>query len=96
MIRAREAMVLEEQVRLAQIPSPTGGEAARAGLLAERLHAPGRHVKIDDAGNVVAWIPGARDEAPVVVCSHMDTVFAGDTPLTVTCSGDLEPTAPTP
>ncbi len=88
-IRAREPQVLEEQVRLAQIPAPTGGEAARAGLLAQRLRAPGRRVTIDDAGNVVAWIPGARDEAPVVVCSHMDTVFAGDTPLTVSRAGTI-------
>ncbi|MEP7346745.1 MAG: M20/M25/M40 family metallo-hydrolase [Gemmatimonadaceae bacterium] len=88
-LRAREPLVLEEQVRLAQIPSPTGREAERAGLLAERLRAPGRRVTIDDAGNVVAWIPGTRDEAPIVVCSHMDTVFSGDTPLTVHRAGSI-------
>jgi acetylornithine deacetylase/succinyl-diaminopimelate desuccinylase-like protein len=88
-LRSRDALTLEEQVSLAQIPSPTGGEAERAGLLAERLRAPGRRVTIDDAGNVVALVPGTRDEAPVVVCAHMDTVFAGDTPLTVRRAGSI-------
>lgn len=89
LLRAWDALVLEEQVRLAQIPSPTGGEAARARLLAERMRAPGRKVGIDDAGNVVVRILGTRDEAPVVICAHMDTVFAGDTPLTVRRSGSV-------
>lgn len=89
LLRARDGQTLEEQVGLAQIPSPTGGEAERAGLVAERLRAPRRRVTIDSAGNVVAWIPGSRDEAPVVVCAHLDTVFAGDIPLTVRRDGSI-------
>lgn len=88
-LRAHEDLTLAEQVRLAEVPAPTGAEERRAALLADRLAAPGRTVHTDDAGNVVAWIPGVRDDAPVVVCAHMDTVFASDTPLAVRRTGSV-------
>lgn len=88
-LREREPLIVEEQICLTQIPAPTGGEATRARYLAQRLRAPDRRLTIDDAGNVVTWIPGVRDLPPVVVCSHMDTVFSEGTALTVRRCGSI-------
>jgi acetylornithine deacetylase/succinyl-diaminopimelate desuccinylase-like protein len=41
-------------------------------------------VRVDAAGNVIGRRPGAsRDETPVAVCAHLDTVFPSGTPVQV-------------
>jgi acetylornithine deacetylase/succinyl-diaminopimelate desuccinylase-like protein len=45
-------------------------------------------VHIDPAGNVVATRPGLEDARPVLVCAHLDTVFARDVELTFRQHGD--------
>jgi acetylornithine deacetylase/succinyl-diaminopimelate desuccinylase-like protein len=89
-LRARDAATLATQVRLAQLPAPTGGESRRALLVADAFRLRGfTSVHIDRVGNVVARRPSTAHEAPPVVCmAHLDTVFPPDTPLLVRREGD--------
>jgi acetylornithine deacetylase/succinyl-diaminopimelate desuccinylase-like protein len=75
--------VLREQIAVSAIPSPTGGEAARGAYLAARFDALGLRVRVDEVGNVLGTRAGADDDAPVVLCAHLDTVFPGDADVTV-------------
>lgn len=77
--RANEARVVDEQVVLAEVPAPTGAEESRARIVAQRLRGLGLPVDIDAVGNVIARIAGRIDDAPVVVCAHLDTVFSAAT-----------------
>lgn len=88
-LRARDADIVRLQVELAQIPAPTGDEAARGRRVAALLAAAGlADVGVDDAGNVSGVRRGAgAGAAPVVVCAHLDTVFPHGTPLAVRREG---------
>ena len=76
--------ILDEAVRICQIPSPTFDEAERAAYIRARyaaLHLT--DVAIDAAGNVRGRRPGAGGGSSVAVVTHMDTVFPRGTDLTV-------------
>jgi acetylornithine deacetylase/succinyl-diaminopimelate desuccinylase-like protein len=83
-----EAQV-EEWIRLTEIPSKSGSEAARAAYLVEQIRRQGLDVEIDEAGNVVARWPGTGGGPTVVFGAHMDTVHPLDTDVTVTRDGDI-------
>jgi tripeptide aminopeptidase len=78
-----DAEILGAQIEVAQIPAPTGSEHGRAHWMAARLAETGLSPRIDAAGNVIARVPGAYEDAAVVVCAHLDTVFPADTSLAV-------------
>jgi tripeptide aminopeptidase len=71
----------ETFTRLCEIRSPTGEEREIADTLTAELRALGLEVSEDDAagpaqagaGNLLARLPGARDEW-VMFCAHIDTV----------------------
>jgi len=74
---------LREQLELVAIPAPPFGEERRGERVLARfrelgLAAPHR----DEVGNVVATLPGASDEGPIVVAAHLDTVFPAGTEVT--------------
>jgi tripeptide aminopeptidase len=78
--QALASEVLERTEELARIPAPTGAEAARAALVAQWWSADGwNDVGIDDVGNVRAGVRGSDGDA-IVLCAHLDTVFAEDVP----------------
>lgn len=80
--------VLRTQIALSEIPAPTGDEQARGALVAARFRALGLHdVVTDDVGNVTGSRRGATDEAPVLVCAHLDTVFPEGTAVGVARDG---------
>ena len=82
-IAARDSATLRTQVAVSQIPAPTGDEGERAGWFAAHLRTLGlSDACIDAAGNVVATRPGVDRAAPILVCAHLDTVFARQVPLT--------------
>ncbi len=88
-VHARDDSILHDQVTIAQVAAPTGQEDRRARLVAARLAAGGlENVTIDAAGNAIGMRRGAHDEEPVVVCAHLDTVFAADVPVGVVTRGD--------
>ena len=80
--------VLRTQIALSEIPAPTGGEQARAVLVEGRFRALGLHdVATDEVGNVTGTRRGAANEAPIVVCAHLDTVFPEGTVVGVARDG---------
>jgi acetylornithine deacetylase/succinyl-diaminopimelate desuccinylase-like protein len=86
--RAEAAVVIERTIELCSIPAPTGGEAARAELVASWWNADGwEDVRVDETGNVWAGVPGGDDGA-VLVCAHLDTVFPADVAHGARADGD--------
>ena len=80
--------VLRTQIALSEIPAPTGDEHARGASVAARFRALGLlDVVTDDVGNVTGSRRGATDEAPVLVCAHLDTVFPEGTAVGVARDG---------
>lgn len=91
-VRARLAQsderVLRTQIALAEIPAPTGDEHARGASVAARFRALGLHdVLTDDVGNVTGVRRGETNDAPVLVCAHLDTVFPVGTAVDVARDG---------
>jgi tripeptide aminopeptidase len=79
--RNRPAIVAE-WMALAEIPAPSGKEAARAAVMKKKLAAAGlSDVRIDPAGNVVGVWPGSGPGKRIVLSAHMDTVFRGVTSI---------------
>jgi tripeptide aminopeptidase len=66
--------------RIASIPAPPFGEAARAHWLAEHFTAVGlTEVHIDPCGNTLGWIRGAATNGLcTLVAAHLDTVFSAE------------------
>ena len=84
--------ILAEQIALCQIPAPTGAEAARADALANAFTALNFTVEQDHIGNVLALRPGsASDDPPLVISTHLDTVFDADQPVAVARPGQPNP-----
>jgi tripeptide aminopeptidase len=79
--------VISLQVALSEIASPTGHEASRAQHVAKRFADAQLRVSFDEIGNVIGLRPGTSDVAPVVVCAHLDTVFAISDDVTVSQDG---------
>ena len=85
-----EEITLARQAALSAVPAPTGAEGRRAARVAELFREVGlQDVLIDEVGNVRGWTAGAggsgkRDGAgPVVLASHLDTVFGPDVNVAV-------------
>ncbi len=80
------AEVIERTIELAQIPSPTGAESARAARVAEWWSADGHaEVRLDEVGNVWARPSPPRPETAsetarpaLLLVAHLDTVFAAN------------------
>ncbi|NUP55890.1 MAG: M20/M25/M40 family metallo-hydrolase [Gemmatimonadaceae bacterium] len=80
--------LLRTQIAISEIPAPTGGEKARGASVAARFRALGLdNVYTDDVGNIVAQRSGTTDDAPVLVCAHLDTVFPEGTAVGVARDG---------
>jgi acetylornithine deacetylase/succinyl-diaminopimelate desuccinylase-like protein len=81
--------IVEDGIRLAEIPSPPFKEAARAKVYEKMFRDAGlADVKIDEEGNVLGIRKGARGDGKfVVVSAHMDTVFPAGTDVKVKREG---------
>ena len=79
--------------RIASIPAPPFGEAARAHWLAEQFTVVGlTDVHIDPCGNTLGWMRGAAATGLcTLVSAHLDTVFPAGTSAPV-----VLPSMPTP
>jgi len=87
-LAAADDRVVDTQIVLSEIPAPTGAEQARGECVAARFRALGlEDVRTDDVGNVIGARRGTSDEAPVLVCAHLDTVFPEGTPVCVARDG---------
>jgi tripeptide aminopeptidase len=66
--------LLADFVRYCEIESPSGREREVADALTEDLRGLGLEVDEDEAGNLLARIPGPEGAPTVLLCAHMDTV----------------------
>ena len=75
--------VLDLAVQIQQIAAPTFQEGKRAEFVQELFRREQlQDILMDEAGNVLACLPGGRGK-PLIVSAHMDTVFPAETDLTV-------------
>jgi acetylornithine deacetylase/succinyl-diaminopimelate desuccinylase-like protein len=82
------ARVVEEAIRICEIPAPTFEEAERAEYVKARFQALGlQDVMIDAAGNVRGRRPGTGSGPGVAVGAHLDTVFPKGTDVRVKREG---------
>jgi acetylornithine deacetylase/succinyl-diaminopimelate desuccinylase-like protein len=90
--RAVTAEVLELTAQIAEIPSPTGSEGAKADFVQRLFEQEGLSTQRDELDDVVALIPGSQPREPgrqtLLVAAHLDTVFPADTPLDVRRTDD--------
>jgi acetylornithine deacetylase/succinyl-diaminopimelate desuccinylase-like protein len=87
-VRLGEPRLLEEQVRLCEIPAPPFKETRRAEAYRDAFRALGlNNVRIDAAGNVLGERPGQAARPHLVFSAHLDTVFPEDTPVKTSRAG---------
>jgi acetylornithine deacetylase/succinyl-diaminopimelate desuccinylase-like protein len=82
--------MVEEIVRLTEIPAPPFAEGARAAAYLEMLRAHGlADVEQDEEGNVMGIRRGTNPPGGplLAVAAHLDTVFPADTDVTVRRDG---------
>jgi acetylornithine deacetylase/succinyl-diaminopimelate desuccinylase-like protein len=89
-VKKNEPWVLEEQVRLCEIPAPPFKETARGKAYAQVFRELGlKNVRIDKVGNVLGERPGAAARPHLVFSAHLDTVFPEETDVRVTRLGSV-------
>lgn len=82
--KANEPAIIEEQVRLSEIPAPEFQEEKRAAAVQQILTELGlKNVQIDKAGNVLGERPGLAPRPNLVFAAHLDTVFPEGTDVKV-------------
>ena len=88
-IDSEHGRIVEDGIKLTEIPAPPFGEKARAEEFEKRMKAVGlADVHIDTEGNVLGLRKGTRGDGKVVVVSaHLDTVFPAGTNVTVKRQG---------
>ncbi|WP_167759793.1 M20/M25/M40 family metallo-hydrolase [Massilia horti] len=81
--------IVEDGIKLAEIPAPPFNEAARAKVYEKMFKDVGlADVKIDAEGNLLGIRKGAKGDGKfVVVSAHMDTVFPAETDVKVKREG---------
>lgn len=88
--RAREAQLIEEQIRLCEIPAPPFAETKRAEAYKKLFEDLGlQRVRIDKVGNVLGERPGLAARPHLVFSAHLDTVFPEETNVRVTREGTI-------
>ncbi len=89
-IRSIEPETIEEQIKTAEIPSPTFKEGKRAAYYKQRFTDLGlSKVRIDAAGNVIGERPGSDPSKTLVIAAHLDTVFPEGTDVKIKREGPL-------
>lgn len=75
--------ILDEAIRIQQIPAPTFAESARAAYVADRFRGL-ESVEVDALHNVYGRLPGSDTARPaLLVSAHTDTVFDAGTSLQI-------------
>ena len=86
----RAADIVEEWIRLVEIPAPSGKEQARAKYLQSEMQKLGlTDIRTDDMFNVSGVRKGSGGGPTVVFAAHMDTVFPEGTPIKVKREGNI-------
>jgi acetylornithine deacetylase/succinyl-diaminopimelate desuccinylase-like protein len=89
-VDSRAAGIVEEWIRLVEIPAPSGKEQARARYIRAEMEKLGlSDIRTDDIFNVSGVRKGTGGGPAVVFAAHMDTVFPEGTDLKVKRDGDI-------
>jgi acetylornithine deacetylase/succinyl-diaminopimelate desuccinylase-like protein len=89
-IDSRAADIVNEWIRLVEIPAPSGKEQVRAKYIRAEMEKLGlSEIKTDDMLNVSGVRKGTGGGPKVVFAAHMDTVFPDGTDLKVKREGDV-------
>jgi acetylornithine deacetylase/succinyl-diaminopimelate desuccinylase-like protein len=75
-VESNRDRVIEEWIRLTEIPAPSGHEAKRAEYMQNEFKSAGLdNVHIDAFGNAIGLWKGEPAGKNIIVTAHMDTVF---------------------
>ncbi len=86
----RAAPIVDEWIRLVEIPAPSGKEQARAKYIRAEMEKLGlSDIKTDDIFNVSGVRKGTGGGPGIVFAAHTDTVFPEGTPIKVKREGDV-------
>jgi tripeptide aminopeptidase len=89
-VDGRAADIVEEWIRLVEIPAPSGKEQTRARYIRAEMEKLGlSEIKTDDMFNVSGVRKGTGGGPTVVFAAHTDTVFPEGTDLKVKREGDI-------
>jgi len=85
-----ESAIVDEWIRLTEIPAPSGMERARAEYVRAELQKLGlTDIRTDEMLNVSGVRKGAGEGPSVAFAAHLDTVFPAGTDLKVRRDGNL-------
>jgi tripeptide aminopeptidase len=88
LIPAREAALVDEQVRICEVAAPPFKEQQRGEVLRGLFEQLGlKNVRVDREGNVLGERPGRNPRPHLVIAAHLDTVFPEETNVKVTREG---------
>ncbi|HEY7292349.1 MAG TPA: M20/M25/M40 family metallo-hydrolase [Vicinamibacterales bacterium] len=89
-IDGRSTAIVDEWIRLVEMPAPSRKEQARAQYIRAEMEKIGlTNIRVDDMANVSGVRKGSGGGPTVVFCAHTDTVFPEDTELKVRREGDI-------
>jgi acetylornithine deacetylase/succinyl-diaminopimelate desuccinylase-like protein len=89
-LKSNEPKLLDEQIRLCEIPAPPFKESRRADALRQSFQSLGlKNVRIDRAGNVLGERAGTAAGPHLVFSAHLDTVFGEEVAIRMTRAGTL-------
>src|SRR3954470_5011479 len=89
-IDPRSSAIVDEWIRLVEIPAPSRKEQARAQYVRAEMQKLGlSDIRVDDMSNVSGVRKGSGGGPMVVFCAHTDTVFPEGTELKVRREGDI-------
>src|SRR5579872_4814921 len=86
----RSTAIVDEWIRLVEIPAPSKKEQARARYIRSEMEKLGlADIRVDDMSNVSGVRKGSGGGPTVVFAAHMDTVFPDGTDISVKRDGDV-------
>ena len=89
-IDARKPQIVDEWIRLVEIPAPSTKEQERAAYIRGEMQKLGlSDIRVDDMSNVSGVRKGTGGGPAVVFAAHLDTVFPAGTDLHVKREGDM-------
>ncbi len=89
-VDARATEIVEEWIKLVEIPSPSGKEQARAKYMRAEMEKLGlTDIRSDEMSNLSGVRKGTGGGPTVVFAAHMDTVFPEGTAIKVKREGDI-------
>src|SRR5262245_8468048 len=89
-IDERASGIVDEWIRLVEIPAPSGKEQARAKYIKSEMEKLGlTDIRVDEISNVSGVRKGTGGGPTVVIAAHMDTVFPEGTDLKVKRDGNI-------